>query len=380
MRILMSADAYPGLDGGASRVAYEIANRAVAWGHEVAVLTLAQDDDTSNTSSINGVQVFRAKGISLARFIGLHGALSLQALPLATRLIKEFRPTITNIHTIFFITSLTTSLAARLQGTPCITTMHIGALDALPIFYRAISRGYELTAGRFVLSNSRAVIAVSAEVARHAHRLAPNGTHVKVIPNGVDTKHFAFRSPKDIPIAPTVTFVGRLMYNKGAHYLIDALPTILAEVPEAKVLIVGDGPMRERLMSQALRLDVHKAVEFLGMRHDVNALLRRSTVFVRPSLTEGMPLGVLEAMSTGLPVVATRVAGVPEIVQHGRNGLLVEPGDIGALGRSVVWLLRHPDAASEMGASGREMVEGYYSWERVADDTLRFFEEVSSHT
>lgn len=377
MRILMSTDAYPGLDGGASRVAYEIANRAVAWGHEVAVLTLDHGDDQATTGSANGVQVFRAKGINLTRLIGLHGALSLEALPLANRLIKEFRPTVVNVHTIFFITSFTTSLAARMLNTPCITTMHIGALDALPLSYRAISRLYELTAGRIVLRNSRAVIAVSAEVARHAQHLTRDRRPVKVIPNGVDSEHFAFRPPENAPRVPTISFVGRLMYNKGAHYLIDAMPMVLTEIPEARVMIIGDGPMRARLQVQTDRLGVRKSVEFLGMRHDINVLLRESTVFARPSLTEGMPLAVLEAMSTGLPVVATRVAGVPEIVQHGHNGLLVEPGDVGGLAKSLVWLLRDAEAAAEMGARGREMVEGYYSWERVADETLKFFEEVS---
>ena len=120
-----------------------------------------------------------------------------------------------------------------------------------------------------------------------------------------------------------------------------------------------------------------KAVQFLGLRHDVPELMRQASIFVRPSTLEGMPLTVLEAMASGLPVIATPVGGTPELVEDGVNGYLVPVDDHVALADSIVRLFDNPVIAKGMGKRGREMVEANHTWDAMAVQTERvYLEEV----
>ena len=131
--------------------------------------------------------------------------------------------------------------------------------------------------------------------------------------------------------APLIGAVARLTHEKGIDRLIRAAPTVVAKCPEVRFVIVGDGPERPLLEAEAGRLGVDAHFHFAGHRADVGELLPAFDLFVLPSLREGLPFAVLEAMSAGLPVVATRVGGVPEAVAEGVTGLLVPADDPDAL-------------------------------------------------
>ena len=123
-------------------------------------------------------------------------------------------------------------------------------------------------------------------------------------------------------------------------------------------------------------LGVGDSVEFLGHRSDVPDLLRGATVFVRPSTLEGMPLTVLEAMATGLPVIATRVGGTPELITDGENGFLIQVGDSHALAEAILDVLSAPERSSSMGQRNLQIVQIEYTWERVINRTEALYQEM----
>jgi glycosyltransferase involved in cell wall biosynthesis len=163
--------------------------------------------------------------------------------------------------------------------------------------------------------------------------------------------------------------VGSLHVRKGYQYLIEAVPLVLTELPGARFVLVGEGPERLRLEQLAAELGVAGRVQFLGQRTDVSAVLPEFDVFVLPSITEGMPNAVLEAMAAGIPVVASRVGGVPEIVQDGETGLLVEPESPSDLARSLVRLGRDAPLRLALTQRALAVVTSRFNPQREVDET-----------
>jgi L-malate glycosyltransferase len=155
--------------------------------------------------------------------------------------------------------------------------------------------------------------------------------------------------------------VGRLEEQKGHVHLLAALPALKREIPHLAVLLVGDGRRGEDLKRRVADLGLEDTVRFLGTRRDLPEIFRALDLFVQPSLWEGLPLALLKAMGAGLPVVATRVSGCREAITEGVNGLLVPPGDPGALAAAILELHRRPDEARRLGDAARRTVSAHYS-------------------
>jgi glycosyltransferase involved in cell wall biosynthesis len=152
---------------------------------------------------------------------------------------------------------------------------------------------------------------------------------------------------------PLVGVVGRLEPQKGHAYLFEAWPSIVAEFPDARLLVVGDGSLRPRLQARAQELGVAGSVLFAGFRADIPRVLDAIDVLALPSLYEGMPLTAIEASAMGRPVVATAVDGTPEVVVEGETGLLVSPGDPAGLANALCRLLGDPAGRARLGRAGR---------------------------
>jgi glycosyltransferase involved in cell wall biosynthesis len=142
--------------------------------------------------------------------------------------------------------------------------------------------------------------------------------------------------------------VGRLSVEKGHRYLIEALPALRIQIPKLRLVVLGDGPERPRLERQVRRLGVSDAVYFAGFHNDVSSWMQAFDLLVNPSLTEGLPNVLLEAMALGTPVIATAVGAVPELLGDDRFGLVVPPGDSAALGRAVYQLASDPTGARQL--------------------------------
>ncbi len=175
-----------------------------------------------------------------------------------------------------------------------------------------------------------------------------------------------------------VSIVGRLSQEKGHRYFLESVVQILESFPGAHFLVVGDGPERDGLESLAASLGVHRSVSFLGYRRDVATIMAASDVIVLASVREGFGDVLIEAMSLAKPVVATAVGGVPEIVRHEETGLLVPPGNPGALALAIINLLRDRQARERMGLRGRQVALREFSVERLADGLARLYNELVS--
>ena len=168
----------------------------------------------------------------------------------------------------------------------------------------------------------------------------------------------------------------RLIPVKGLPCLIRAMAVLRAEFPDLRLEIAGSGPERQAIQQQAESLGLGDSVCFLGWRTDLGAVWARWDIFVQPSLDEGLPIAVLEAMAAGLPVVATGVGGTPEVVEDGRTGWLVPAGDTGALAARLRALLLDSRKRREMGAAGRARVRENFSADRMAQTISMIYDEV----
>ncbi|MBA2446886.1 MAG: glycosyltransferase family 4 protein [Chloroflexi bacterium] len=178
------------------------------------------------------------------------------------------------------------------------------------------------------------------------------------------------------PGAPIIGVAGRLAPIKGIHDIIGAMPVLARRCPSVRLEIAGEGPEEPSLAALADRLGVRSAVDFLGWQTDLEPMYRRWSVFVQPSHYEGFGMSALEAMGAGLPVVATNVGGVPEVVVDGVTGLLVPPGDPAGMGAAVLSLLEDADRRARMAEAGRRRVRDDFSEARLVAATAQVYDEL----
>jgi len=171
------------------------------------------------------------------------------------------------------------------------------------------------------------------------------------------------------PEAPIILTVGRLTEQKGHRYLLEAIPSILAEFPDARFVWVGDGPLHDELCARLEQLRLAEQVLMLGRRNDVPDLMAASDLFVLPSLFEGLPLVILEALAAGKPVIATRAGGTPEIFARADEGILVAPGDSRALSAAICMALQQPELRQTWATAGQRRFAQAFSATRMAAET-----------
>jgi glycosyltransferase involved in cell wall biosynthesis len=217
-----------------------------------------------------------------------------------------------------------------------------------------------------------AFVAVSAFVKESAMRnLRLSADRIRIIPNSVDIEEFpnirqgnANGKREELGISPqerVILTVGRLDPPKGHRFLFLAAGEILRAFPELKLLVVGDGPSRSSLEALARELGIAEKVVFTGVRPDVRELLSLADVFVLPTLSEGMPVTLLESLASGVPAVASRIGPTEEVIEDGVNGLLVPPRSPEALADAVLVLLRNSERAQAMAERGRLLVHEKFS-------------------
>jgi colanic acid/amylovoran biosynthesis glycosyltransferase len=215
--------------------------------------------------------------------------------------------------------------------------------------------------------NSAALIVVSRDMQRQLIQLGAPSEKIFINPYGVVVSQFNGANPA--VAKPIFVSVGRFVDKKAPHLTIIAFSRVLEAYPEAKLIMIGDGPLQEACQQLTRALDISDAVEFRGVCvHDqVAAEMQLGRAFVQHSIktsygdSEGTPVAVLEASAAGLPVVATRHAGIMDVILDGETGLLVEEGDIQGMAEAMSQLIQNPSLAARFGKNGRERVKSEYS-------------------
>jgi len=234
----------------------------------------------------------------------------------------------------------------------------------------------EIAIQRAAFACAQMVVANSHAAAAHlaAEQVAP--TRIAVIANGLDATDFTPRVSHPVP--RRVVCVANLRPEKGHDVLIDAAVDVLRHFPDARFELVGSGPELGALRARADRRGVACAFDVLGHRDDVAARLALADICVLPSRSEGSPNALLEAMATALPIVASGVGGILELIDEGRTGLLVQPDDPSALANGLCRVMADPAMAARLGAAARADVESRYSFARmVAAFDLLYLTELS---
>jgi glycosyltransferase involved in cell wall biosynthesis len=313
----------------------------------------------------------RSRGISV-RMLRCEGRADLRAI----REIREYIRTdqVDLIHTHGYKADLYGYLAARGEAKPIVATCHnwVGGTAALGIYNRL---------DRMALRKFNGVAAVSNAVAAQLRdaRIAENKIHT--IANGIDIEKFCGAEPAWFGSSPdakqkTVGIVARLDLQKGFEYLLQAIAGLTSTHPDLRLVIVGEGPDQGAIQSMADRLNLIPRIVFAGQRGDMANVYAGFHIFVLPSLNEGLPMTVLEAMASSRPVIASKVGAIPTVVRDGETGLLVDPKDVVGLRAALDRLLSDPALSSRLATQGHDWVRRHFTSDAMAENYLRMYESV----
>ncbi len=351
--------------GGLERVVTDLVGEERALGQRVAVVTLSDRGELASTVEAAGVPVICAHKPAGLRF---------KTTQDLAAIFGKLRPDVVHTHQIGAL--FYAGPAARRAGVPLVVHTEHG---------KHYDRFRTRWLGRLASRHAARVFCVSQDLASHMllHRVV-QPSKVLVVVNGIDTNRFnrqgegsKLRQTLGVPCdAPVVGTIGRLTEVKRQDSLIRAFVAVRQRVPEAHLLIVGDGPLMAELRGLAAELGVEQAVHFPGYQPQPERYLQVMDVFALSSRSEGMPLVLLEAGAMGLPVVAMRVGGVPEVIVQGHTGLLVAPGDEAALATALSELLADVPLAQRMGTAARERVLSTFSLSRMAGEYQQQYQEL----
>jgi glycosyltransferase involved in cell wall biosynthesis len=347
-------------------------------GSEVLAWRLARSLNTTGryACSLYGIarggplaELLAADGIPSSAYVRRGGI----DLRLTGRLAWQLRRTgVQVVHTHHLGQLLCGGPAAKLAGAKVVHTEH----DSHSLLKPRTQRLFRLLS-RF----ADHITTVSDPVTRFLRdQIGIPSAKLQTIPNGVIVE--AFRDAPGLARAQfcwskadvVIGCVARLETEKGHAILLTAFHQLRRRYPHAKLLIVGDGSLRTALLAQAQILELNGAVQFVGARDDIPSLLATCDAFVLPSLKEGVPLSILEAMAAGKAVVASAVGSIPQIVSHGETGVLVPPGDAQALEFALAALVGDEAARANLGRSGQRFISEHHHFDRTVTAYRKLYE------
>ncbi|MBW3622868.1 MAG: glycosyltransferase family 4 protein [Armatimonadetes bacterium] len=343
--------------GGMERFVLRIASAQRRRGHTVEVVALKGGPLQSYADELD-VPVTALRGGMPQRMAGM------------LAFVARFRPQVLNAHN-------PSSLHYAVMGK--------GACGARVVMtYHGKGLGDPRTPGLWEWRRTDAIVAVSAATAEVIRQDAQSRLpEITVIHNGIDPSK-PQRSREDVRadlnLGETLTgiVVARVDRLKDHASLLRAMALLREIGVPLTLLIAGDGPERESLENLARELRLQEEARFLGFRSDVPDLLAASDFFVLPSTTEGLPLSVLEAMAQGLPVVATAVGGVPELIEDGRSGILVPPKDPATLAAALLSIAKDPAVRAALGQAARRRVEDEFTFTAMVEQYNRLYHRLCS--
>jgi len=349
--------------GGAERMLLELAESLRERGH--AVCPVGPDDGCGWLAEQFRMHAFVPETFSVRRTIDVAGLLGM------VRTLR--RRGVDVVHSHEFTMAVYGAAAARLLGKPHVITMHGSQHYA--------GRWRRRAALRWAFHHSRGVVAVSrATESNLVITLGLKPGAVTVIPNGVrhlpGSRAVVRRELAVAEDALLVVAVGNLYAVKGHNVLLRALAELCTgdATPPWRLAIAGRGEEEERLRALATERGISSRVALLGYRTDIPDILAAADIYVMPSLSEGLPLALLEAMFAAKPIVVSEVGGIPEVVTHEREALLVPPGDHMALAAALRRLMQRLDWRAALGRRARERARSEYSVERMTDAYERVYQ------
>lgn len=382
MRLLFVCKSLPySFKGGIQTHVWELTEKLIACGNEVVILIAGSWKKGLVVSEVQGRTIIELPYIPGRKIPLLRKTLEDICFNLvAYRWLKSNASDFDRIHIQGRSGCFFAAANKPNRGTAVVTTFHrlleveyeydgqrTGIIDGF--FHRNIMKFVEKAAAR----NSDHVIAVSKEMKRELiNYIGGNLAPVSIIPNGVNR---AFGDPVVDKERWKLVFVGRLETIKGVFTLLKAMPSIDKRI---ELIFIGEGPERKSMETLAKKVGVYNRVKFLGNQdaESVRYWIQKSFALILPSFHESQGIVLLEAGVCGRPVVAARAPGINEMVEHGYNGLLFEPGDFGSLAVSINHVFYNPALATRLGKAGRLRARTYYDWSGIANQTMEVYNKI----
>ncbi len=372
MRIAIFSDTFPPQVNGVASVVRDSVAALTELGHEVAVFTVTGADRIEQTVSNGSYAVKKLPSLSVPKFI-YRGDTYAFALPPGVgtlRAHKKFKPDIIHTHTPFFA-GWGAVIGKKTCAIPLVGTHHTFYDDYLRHVKINYPWGKKITWKYTIAYYNHADVVISPSRALGVG-LRNHGLErpLQIVPNPVNVEFF-------VPAASvaqkkqlkrrfgigkrSLVYMGRISYEKDIDQAIRAFEAAARKLPDLTLMVVGDGPERRKLESLTRDLGMDRKTIFTGMLHreDLRDALQANDVFVTASRSENMPVSVIEAMACGLPVASVRAKGIPEIVRHGKNGLLVEPDRPDKLAAAIVRLFSSPADLRKKSRASRRLAERY---------------------
>jgi glycosyltransferase involved in cell wall biosynthesis len=338
--------------GGVNSVVLQTLRFGRSFDHSVAFVT---------ADAVTRLEEYRRLGVEPVCLGHAGNRTAVRTLSRAVRLLRELRPDV--VHTNHRLDRWYFGIAARMTGTPTVTTLHSST--------RPSTKARILSAPSLALS--RRFVVVSEAVGKAARLQGVPSSRTRLVPSGIDTKRYQPGPQRSATLPalgvdddmPLVLAVGRLYPVKAQHLLIEAAEHLVRQGLELNLIIVGDGARRQELESLRERSLAHDRIRLPGARTDIDVLMRAATIFVSASVSEGLPITVLEAMSSGVPVVASDIPPHREVLRHG-GGLMFPVGDAAELARAIAALLEDEGRRRTMAHEARRVVLEDFSAELSA--------------
>lgn len=364
---------FPPISGGIGYYVDNLSRKLLERGHKITVITKGSANKTEK-QVVNGIDVFRVSFFPLYPFhVWIHGLF-------VNRLFKSLESKLTLVH-------LHTPISPLIKTSlPIITTVHTPMkIDAryheVFDFYSLAERMQSMLVYPPIESKlfraSKKITTVSRSVAQELREYRLDPKEINVIGNGVDEKTFT-PLPNKNGTEKYVLYTGVLRARKGLFDLIKCAEQVCRACPDIKFVICGRGPFINKLKENVRRIGLQEKIVFLGYikRNKLIQIYQNATVHVVPSHYEGLPTVLLEAMSCGIPVVATNIGGNNEVVCSGVNGFLVSPKSPREMADVVLRLLDDKALREKIGRLARETIEKKYTWDKITENVLKCYENI----
>jgi len=347
---------YPPTIGGSAYYAHLLSAHQARMGHHVVVLT-AREGDYPSHEFRDGYEIFRYRSVASPWGNPITPAMLAKLLSY-----DDDAFDIIDAHSHLMFTTALAAVKKQFSRKPFIVINH-GFMVRRGPFLESLQDLYLSSIGKWTLTSADYVVSLTESERRRSISAGVNPGKAIVIPNGVDIE--LFRPMACDPIPHSIIWIGRYVTEKGLTHLLRAASIVVHEFPDSKFILVGYGEELPKLLELARSLRLEDRVVFLDPRpqQEIAVLLNRCTLFVLPSLTEGFPSALLEAMACAKPVVVTSGIGLEEVVSDG--GILVPPADPNALADSISRILRAEEFAKTLGLRARERVVAQYRWQNV---------------
>jgi glycosyltransferase involved in cell wall biosynthesis len=347
---------------GVERMVVELAKGLQDLGHQPCVGIIGRTEE----SDASFIHACRQQHLPYRTFAS-KSATDRSTVAALTAWIKEFKPHV--IHTHGYKADLLAWLANEKPSSALMATCHpwLGTRESVRMWmYKKLDQ--------LVLTRFDKVVAISEKVKAECAAGFGRRNEIQVIANGLDLDQSGLARDAEQhrlkwgirPDAFVLGVIGRLSHEKGQHQLLPAFAELCRKTQRPlTLLIAGDGPDRTHLEKLARELGLNGQVKFLGFQQDIPAVLACLDLFVMPSLSEGLPLALLEAMAAGRTILATDVGDIKQVLDNGRGGLVVEPGDSKKLYKALADLIEQPAKRQEMARHAREQAQNRYSRQRM---------------